>query len=81
MPFQCQDEHSENVIEGNGADDHQGSHPGAVVHIINESKPQDSGTAAVRGLDKGTFLGVVFHEKLRQPPDCEDNEKGNEKAE
>ena len=81
LPFQSQDQHSKNIIERNGADDHQGSHACAVIHVINKSKTQDGGAAAVRCLNKGTFLGIIFHKKLCQPPDHQNDEKGGEKTE
>lgn len=66
-----EDDHGKDVVEGNSADDHQGSHPCAVIHIINESKTQDGGAAPVGCLDEGAFLCAIFHQKFRQSPDGE----------
>lgn len=66
--FQGQYYYGENIVERYGSDDHQGSHPCAVVHIVNKSQSQDRGTAAVRRLDKGAFSGIILHKKLCQSP-------------
>lgn len=64
LSFQSQDQHGKNVIERNSANDHQGSHTSVVVHVVDESKSEDGGAAAIGCLNESAFLEIIFHKKL-----------------
>ena len=47
------------IVQGDGADDHQRSHAGGAVNVLDKGNAKHSGTAAVGGLYKFSYK-VLF---------------------
>ena len=76
-----QDQHGSDIVQGNRTHDHQGSHAGVPVDVLDKGDTQDSGTASIACLDKLSQAGFVLIKNACHDPGGDDAEQGHEEAE
>lgn len=65
-----QNNHRENIIQGNCGNNHHWSHSRGTINIIDKGNPQNGGTAAGAALDKGSYHGFILHKNACKQPDA-----------